>query len=353
MRARFVSRDPEKQAGSILIVCFFVLILITMFTLTVGYAMRQKFQVLSRLDVRQKLRLIGDAGAQKAIYVLLKSREKPLPFDSLNQSWSLNEAAFKEVEVGDGFFSVFYDPEPSAEKSASTEGVHRYGLMDEERKVNINLIKSPEVPLKLFMAVASLAKEDAEGLVDSIRDWEDEDDDTFTYGAESRYYKGLSQGYLPRNGKIATLSELQWVKGWTPEIYQKIRPYVTLDSSGQVNLNTAPKPVLEALGLLPSLCDRIIGYRAGRDQVEGTSDDLAFDNLSTVAQLLANGSYLNDNDRSNFEAVAQTGVLTLKSRFFSAQVIARLEYKTQSLKISMVFDEKGVIKRWEELFVVS
>jgi type II secretory pathway component PulK len=353
LMARFISRDSGKQAGSILIVCFFVLVLITMFTLTVGYAMRQKFQVLSRLDVRQKLRLVGDAGVQKSIYVLLKSREKPLPFDSLNQSWSRNEAAFKDVEVGDGSFSVFYDPElPAGQPVPPGEG-RQYGLIDEERKINLNLIKSPEVLLRLFMEVASLDKEDARGLVDSIQDWEDADDDPRASGAESRYYKDLNPGYLPRNGKMATLAELQWIKGLVPEIYQRIRPYVTLDSSGQVNLNTASRAALEALGFLPSFCDKIIAYRAGRDKVEGTADDQAFDDLSTVPRMLANGGYLDDNERSNFESVAQTGMLTLKSRFFSTQVVARLNHKTQSLRIVAVFDEKGVIKRWEESFVVS
>jgi type II secretory pathway component PulK len=149
------------------------------------------------------------------------------------------------------------------------------------------------------------------------------------------------------------LAELQWIKGLVPEIYQRIRPYVTLDSSGQVNLNTAPRVVLEALGLLPSLCDKIMAYRAGRDKVEGTADDQVFDDLSTVPRVLANGSYLDDNERSNFESVAQAGMLTLKSRFFSAQVIARLNHKAQSLRVLAVFDEKGVIKRWEESFVVS
>jgi len=350
---RFFLRDSENQRGSILIVCFFVLILITMFTLTVGYTVRQKFQVLSRLEVRQKLRLVGEAGVQKAIYVLLKFREKPLPFDALNQSWSRNEPAFKEIQVGDGTFSVILEPATSAGKPHASGEALQYGVMDEERKININLIKSPDVLRNLFMLAASITKDDAQGLVDSIRDWEDADDDTFPLGAESTYYQSLSPGYIPRNGKVVTLAELQWIKGMKPGIYQQILSYITLDSAGQVNLNTASRTVLAALGFLPSLCDKILAYRAGHDKVEGTADDQAFDELSTVPQVLANESYLNDNDRSNFEAVAQTGTLTLKSHFFSSRVIARVSHKIQSLRVTAVFDEKGVIKRWEESFGVS
>ena len=351
-------RNPDSRLGlqnprgSILIVCFFVLVLLTMFTITVGYTMRQKFQVLSRLDARQKLRLIGDAGVQKAIYELLQYRERSSSYDALNQSWSRNESGFKEVEVGDGYFSVFYTPGLARGTAPSQEDIEQYGLIDEERKININLVKSPEVLRRLFKEAGAMSENEAAALVDAIRDWED--DDTSLLGAESRYYyKGLTPPYMPRKGKFATLSELRWVKGMKLEIYEKVRPYITLDSSGQVNLNTASKTVLVALGISPDLCDKIVNYRKGRDQLEGTADDQVFESLSSVAQLLANVDYLNDTERSNLDAVIQSGVLSVKSQSFTAQVFVRLKHKAQSLRIAAVFDDKGVVKRWEEAFAVS
>lgn len=353
MRVRYSSKGFGRQTGSILIVCFFVLVMLSMFAITVGYTMRQKLQVLSRLDTRQKLRLIGDAGVQKAIYVLLQTRERPSPHDALGQSWSSNESGFKDVEVGDGQFSASYAPELSSGKIHSQGDTQRYGLIDEERKLNINLIKPREILQRFFEEAGGMSKDEAKSLVDAIRDWKDEDDDVSDLGAESRYYKGLTPAYLPRNGAFATLAELRWVKGMTPEIYEKVRPYITLNSSGQINLNTASEAVLMALGFSSNLCDKIVAYRNGRDQLEGTEDDKAFDDLSSVAQSLANANYLNDNDRSNLDAVIRSGVLTVKSQYFTAQVFARLKHKTQSLRVVAVFDEKGVIKRWEEAFVIT
>jgi type II secretory pathway component PulK len=324
-----------------------------LFTITVGYTVRQKLQILSRLDARQKLRLIGDAGVQKAVYELLQCREKSSPYDALNQSWSRNETAFKEIEVGDGQFSVVYSLGPEQKVASVQKDVEQYGLVDEERKININLVKSPEVLRRLFSEAAAISGDEAAALVDAIRDWVDEDSDTSLSGAESRYYKGLNPAYVPRNGKLATLAELRWVKGMRPEILEKIRPYITLDSLGQVNLNTASKTVLAALGLSPYLCDKIMAYRNGRDAVEGTGDDRVFDELSTVAQLLANESHLDDNERAGLAAVIESGVLGLKSQFFTAQVLARLKHKAQFLRVVAVFDDKGVIKRWEEAFAVS
>lgn len=343
-----------NSKGSILIVCFFVLVLLTMFTITVGYTMRQKFQVLSRLDARQKLRLIGDAGVKKAIYGLLKYRENSSSYDALKQGWSHNETELKDIEVGDGLFSVYYTVERPQGELLHSEEQKQYGLIDEERRIHVDLVfKSPEILRRLFKEAGSMNESSASALVDAIRDWEDEDDDTSLAGAESRYYKGLTPPYMPRNGKFATLAELRWVKGMKPEIYEKVRPYITLDSSGQVNLNTASKTALVALGISSDVCDKIMTYRKGRDQLEGTADDRVFDDLPSAAQLLANEGYLNDNDRANLNAVIQSGVLSVKSRVFTAQVLAKLKHKTQSLRITAVFDDKGAVKRWEEAFGVS
>lgn len=343
-----------SSKGSILIVCFFVLALLSMFAITVGYTMRQKLRVLSRLDARQKLRHIGDAGVQKAIYELLKYREHSSSYDALKQSWSRNDAAFKDIAVGDGFFSVSYPVARSQEWILASGDDKQYGLIDEERKIHVNLaFRKPEILRRLFKEAGALPEASAAALVDSIRDWGDEDDDTSLAGAEDRYYKGLNPPYIPRNGKCATLSELLWVKGMKPEIYAKVRPYITLNSSGQVNLNTASRPVLLALGIPSNLCDKILAYRCGRDKLEGTEDDQVFSDLSTAAQLLANEGYLNDNERLNLNSVIQSGAFLVKSQHFTAQVLARLKYKTQSLRITAVFDDQGVVKKWEEVFVVS
>ena len=158
----------EKRSGSILIVCFFVLVMMSMFTLTVGYTLRQKFQVLSRLDARQKLRLVGEAGVQKAVCELLRYRDRSSVYDTLNQSWSQNEGEFKEIDVGDGQYSVFYEPESFSEKASSQGASKRYGLIDEDRKININLVNSPQVLRRLFKEVAGMGEDDSAALVDAI-----------------------------------------------------------------------------------------------------------------------------------------------------------------------------------------
>lgn len=345
--------SQRGSEGSILVVSFFALALLVMFMTTVGYIVRQKFQVVSRLDTRQKLRYIGDSGVQKARHVLWIHRERHSSYDSLNQSWSRNEPDFKDVKVGDGFFSIYRSEDFFPKDEVLSKETPVYGLVDEESKININAVRSKDILRRLFREVTGLPDGEVATWVDSLEDWTDEDNDTRSLGAEGRYYRGLNPSYLPRNGTLATLAELQWVKGITPEIYQKMKPYITLHSSGQVNLNTASGQVLSALGFIPSLIDKIKGYRFGRDGLVGTEDDQSFDDVSTVVQQLANEGYLSDNERANFDTVVQSGFLSVKSQFFSAQVLARLEHKKQAMRVVATFDERGIIKRWEETFVGS
>jgi general secretion pathway protein K len=87
----------------------------------------------------------------------------------------------------------------------------------------------------------------------ALADWLDSDDQTRSGGAEATFYRSLKPPYAARNGKLATITELSLVKGFTPEIVAKLKPFVTIyaDQPGapisKVNINTASKEVLAAL----------------------------------------------------------------------------------------------------------
>lgn len=77
------------------------------------------------------------------------------------------------------------------------------GPMDAHAKININ---SPDSSVLLninpFMS---------EGVVDSVKDWIDADDDPNLQGAELGYYQTLEFGYVPRNAPLRTIAELELV----------------------------------------------------------------------------------------------------------------------------------------------
>ncbi|MGA2525609.1 MAG: type II secretion system minor pseudopilin GspK [Smithellaceae bacterium] len=106
-------------------------------------------------------------------------------------------------------------------------------------------------------------------IVDSIKDWIDADNEVTGYGAETSYYTSLDPPYEAKNAPLDCIEELLMVKGITNEIFTgtKEKPalaqYVTADSDGVININTAPKMVLRALSpdITVELADKMDEYR--------------------------------------------------------------------------------------------
>lgn len=85
-------------------------------------------------------------------------------------------------------------------------------------------------------------------LADAVADWEDPDNTARPNGAETNYYSGLDPPYAAANAPFVSTTSLLLVKGVTPEIYERLAPYVTaLPFPTPVNVNTAPPPVLAAI----------------------------------------------------------------------------------------------------------
>lgn len=93
------------------------------------------------------------------------------------------------------------------------------------------------------------------GLVPSVIDWIDPDDEVThlpfiertNRGAENAYYRGLDPPYRCANRPVNALDELLRVKGVTRQSYGRLRGWLTCYGDGRININTAPKAVLMCL----------------------------------------------------------------------------------------------------------
>ena len=93
------------------------------------------------------------------------------------------------------------------------------------------------------------------GIVPSIIDWVDSDDDVThlpfikneNTGAESGYYEAQAPPCSCRNRPVDNLDELISVKGITAENLDRLRPFLTCLGDGRININAAPKLVIESL----------------------------------------------------------------------------------------------------------
>ncbi|MEX0892844.1 MAG: hypothetical protein WEB88_11815, partial [Gemmatimonadota bacterium] len=140
----------------------------------------------------------------------------------------------------------------------------RFQLHVRDTGAALNLNEASEQMLRQFFAQGlRLDYALADRLAQAILDWRDEDDSPRLNGAEREQYLRDGAPVLPPDRPFEELAELRWVRGMTDELYAAAQPYLTLTSSGRVNLNAAPEPVLLALpGMTPATASELMRLRA-------------------------------------------------------------------------------------------
>jgi general secretion pathway protein K len=165
---------------------------------------------------------------------------------------------------GEDGLLTFYTGERVALKRLPREevtlgiGQYSYRITDEAARINLNT--ATPARLDRLLQLLGLEKQERDVIVDSIRDWVDDNEEHRANGAESEdYYLKLPVPYRARNATMDSIDELLQIRGVTPALFYGTsdRPgladFVTVvgggQGAGQVNINTASKVVLSALGL--------------------------------------------------------------------------------------------------------
>ena len=84
------------------------------------------------------------------------------------------------------------------------------GPMDEHSKFNVNAKDNA-------LMIQILGDTLAYGVMESIMDWADEDDEARILGVERDYYLSLETPYEPRNGPIRSIAEMELIAGVMPD----------------------------------------------------------------------------------------------------------------------------------------
>jgi general secretion pathway protein K len=140
------------------------------------------------------------------------------------------------------------------QRVALGSGDFSYRISDEESRLNVNT--APPDRVDRLLTALGLDKQARDTVNDSLQDWKDTDDLHRVNGAESEdYYLKQPVPYRARNGPLQDTAELLQVRGVTREIYRgtqgrtALADLVTVVGRDTINMNTAPAPVLTALGL--------------------------------------------------------------------------------------------------------
>ena len=222
-----------------------VALLLALLVLTLLVALILEFDVEARREYREaaafrdnfKASMLTRAAVQAARAVLqqdfIRDKQTGEFFDGPTDLWAM---PIKNYAIGDGLLSA--------------------QIEDERGKLNLNdLAANPGDELQRKAKILRLKRlfeflQVSPDLVDALIDWVDQDENPEPAGAESVYYQSQKPAYRAANGPLPALGDLRLVKGFTPEIVERLSRYVTVyppEGAALVNLNTADPLVIQAL----------------------------------------------------------------------------------------------------------
>ena len=191
----------REEQGSVLILVLVLLVALVSLALSLGLRTRVELGATqARLD-DLRLRAMIDSAIELA---LAEVRQDQLPGDTLGDAWRDDQARFAGYAFDEGrVWLLLTEPDPGDGREL------RYGLRDENGKLNVNVATQEQLELLPGMTTDAAA---------AIVDWRDEDDDPLDGGAESDYYLSLDPPYQAKNSSIESLEELLRVRWIDPAV---------------------------------------------------------------------------------------------------------------------------------------
>lgn len=323
------------RQGSVFLYSIWVVMLLSVFAAGVGS------QALFALDLSERLtdQLQADYIARAAVpYAALALEQDPTSsIDGFTELWANNAADFNDHQVAGGWFRV------SAQ--AQDGQPVRYGLTDEERRLNLNTAPA-DVLARLLEQAGGLSEREALDAGAAIEDWRDADDTQRANGAEDFYYGSLSSAYECKDAPFEHVEELLLVRGIAPEVYRRVEPYVTVYGSGYVNLNTTSATVLRALGLSEEGVSGFLAFRAGEDGQEQTGDDRQLAGVVGLEGELQ--VFVPKEDLAVLAALVKDKLLTTRSKAFRFRIDAEHGTPKSHVQAMCVIDRDGTVQHWSK-----
>lgn len=143
----------------------------------------------------------------------------------------------------------------------------------ESAKINLNQISNPA--LTNLFALACIPRTRADALVDTIADYIDDDDVVRLHGLEKLGYAALGLPYGPRNGRFQSTDEIRRIPGVTEELYEWIRPFVTVHTFTKIPDLSLADPIVK---------QAVLGTTHGADETELSPTAVAI-NATSVSGL--------------------------------------------------------------------
>ncbi|MBN1586612.1 MAG: general secretion pathway protein GspK [Candidatus Omnitrophica bacterium] len=334
-----------NRRGSVFILVIWSLLFLGILAVGLSRRVFTEIELAAFSKTKVQARSLALAATKIGEQALLANKN---PYIALNQFWSTGKlseespSAFRNIPLGEGEFSIrVYKPAPSPEEPA----FEHFGLIDEERKLNINTADAKSLET-LIRKVTSLDLMGANTLANSIVDWRDQDTFSSPGGAEDGYYSGLDPSYECKDAPFQVLEELHFVRGMTPQVFTQLEEFVTVFGNGVLNINTVGEDTLVALGLEESIVSRIVNYRRGLDQRDGSSDDKIFESAGSIGPELLDEGILSEEEAALVSSLASRGAIGVSSEHFALHAEGKADKRVK--RIVCVMNRDGNVLSWRE-----
>jgi len=252
--------QKADERGIALLLALLVLTLLVALILEFDAEARREYREAAAFRDTFKANMLTRAAVQAARAVLqqdfLRDKQTGEKFDGLSDLWAM---PIRNYAIGDGRLNA---------QLADERG--KLNLNDLAAKAADDLQQNTKVQrVKRLFELLQLSPD----LVDSLIDWVDQDDIPQPAGAESLYYQSQKPAYRAADRPLSALGDLRLVKGFTPDIIERLSRYVTvypLEGGAPINLNTAEPLVIQALdpAITPTMATEIVQGRPYKNKVE-------------------------------------------------------------------------------------
>jgi general secretion pathway protein K len=246
------------QSGSALIITVLLVTVLVALVVEFAYEVYIDTSSLSNWENAQKASLIAKSG------------------QTLSTKYLTEAARLKYTDIGELIFPV--------ERDLGSGTALIIKIEDENTKLNINAVIRPNGTTD-EKALSSLKKlfeylNINTDLALVIADWIDPDIEPRLSGSEDS----------AKNAFLWSVDELRLIPGVDKDIFDKIRPFVTVFGNSLININTAKLPVLVSLhkDMTETLAERIIDYR-NSSPFELTGQVTNVSGMESIGTLLQGG----------------------------------------------------------------
>jgi general secretion pathway protein K len=335
-------RGGRSRRGMVLIFALWVLGILTVLAVSVAAGIRQKIFLVARLDERSRMEYLLEAAVKKTAGYIHQEMEistfelSPAVKTNLyNNTNELSDIRLRLDSAGVGHV-------------VPSDGSLRWGVVDEESKLNINKTDFKTLA-NLLSSVLSMNDEDASNLAHSLLDWRLIGESEISGFYSDDYYSNLQYPYPKKNANYETMDEMLLVKGVTKKIYSKLLNYLTIYGDGTVNINTTSKEVLEAMGLPETLAEKIMTVRRGRDTLDATMDDHVFMKTFEIAADVNALIPLSLAEARAIDILNMKGLLSTDSFYYTIEATGKLADRSTTRSVRAVYSSRDdKIIYWNE-----